>query len=234
MDYIERTVGPTVRGDFPLASPFYTALEKMEGTTIIPQVHTITKGKSYIVDDARLTIDRCTEIVELLIKNRSVGKVNFTQMIYISMCIDTMMRFSRRPEESPFFQGLYKADKKKFLYYEKDTKREPSITCVNCGIYLPRRFMQIDHQRPQVGGEIESMMKVLRLFRLTQRKPKGEKCIQLYAVYKRYIGNFQTIFDHLEGRVYLGIGFEPVTPKTVRLEEADPQSELDKRYSLNE
>lgn len=56
-----------------------------------------------------------------------------------------------------------------------DTKTEISFPCVSCGVVLPFRCMQVDHQRPKAQDNYEALVKALRSFGFTQAGPKGEK-----------------------------------------------------------
>jgi hypothetical protein len=44
-----------------------------------------------------------------------------------------------------------------------------------CGIFLPMSAISIDHQKPQTGGEIESVLRLFRGFGLTKAGPVGFK-----------------------------------------------------------
>lgn len=48
-----------------------------------------------------------------------------------------------------------------------------------CSIALPLQLLQMDHQRPQIGGEIEAITKTLQILGFTAQPPLGEKCVQV-------------------------------------------------------
>jgi hypothetical protein len=50
-----------------------------------------------------------------------------------------------------------------------------SSPCMMCGICLPIHNMHIDHQRPQQGGGLQSILKTMRALGFTIGRPKGQK-----------------------------------------------------------
>lgn len=61
---------------------------------------------------------------------------------------------------------------------------EDGASCSGCLIFMPLRCLSIDHQRPQVGGQIAAVFRVFRALGLTTAGPlghKGQQAIQANA-----------------------------------------------------
>src|SRR5207244_3464463 len=54
-------------------------------------------------------------------------------------------------------------------------KAKDSVYCAICGLLLHLENVQIDHSRPQTGGECEAVLKVLRALGMTAEGPQGHK-----------------------------------------------------------
>lgn len=57
------------------------------------------------------------------------------------------------------------------------TASKSSVPCWKCRVLLPLDCIHIDHSRPQAGGQIEAIAKVLRALGLTQGAPRGAKSV---------------------------------------------------------
>lgn len=122
------------------------------------------------------------------------------------------------------------------------------MLCMVCGIILPVRFMEVDHQRPKSKGQDEAIVKVMRVLRLTIARPHGVKCMQLYdcmnqalrrreghlvwSYLKRYLWkeNAMAKDDPQTPEIF---PFVPVYPKDVRGPPVPNGSTTQMRYTLN-
>jgi len=59
---------------------------------------------------------------------------------------------------------------------------EDSAPCHMCGLVLPLSSIDIDHQRPQAGGESEAVAKVFRAFGLTMQGAVGSKGLAISSM----------------------------------------------------
>jgi hypothetical protein len=78
------------------------------------------------------------------------------------------------------WRGLYQVENRQIIYHNGPRQVE-TVPCEACGLCLPLTHIEVDHQRPQVGGEVLAVAKVLRTLGLTMRPPRGRKGRQLYA-----------------------------------------------------
>ncbi|ORX92932.1 hypothetical protein BCR34DRAFT_608688 [Clohesyomyces aquaticus] len=109
------------------------------------------------------------------------GVLDFSQISKITLFIDTLARAPTtyaRIVDHPIWRELYQTTQRKILYAD-GTHIEDTMPCQYCGIILPPRLLQIDHQRPQNGGQLEAVVKTMRVMGLTVAGPHGEKCTQL-------------------------------------------------------
>lgn len=56
-----------------------------------------------------------------------------------------------------------------------------TVPCFDCGLVLPLRNIEIDHQRPQAGNRHEPVAKVFRALGLTVDGPGGDKGVNVFA-----------------------------------------------------
>lgn len=120
-------------------------------------------------------------------------------------------------KESEFWRSLYDVSPRALAFIEAAgpaTHVRDSAACTECGLLLPLSHLTIDHQRPQAGGELEAILKVLRAFGLTMEGPKGQKG--------------QRVRDHL----LAGGLLTPIQTRPGRA--ASPGVSLDARYTLTE
>ena len=222
--------------DLPFANSFFQELEKIKETTSI-KINTITNGKPVELT-GEIEIFPAFQTVELIVSRDRSYKLNYGNLKAFCACIDTLAyapsMYGTFPDSSKVFKTLYRVEDRAVSYYGGTTKQELCMTCVDCGIFLPRRYMQMDHQRPQVDGQTESVAKVLRVLGLTQAEPKGEKCTQLRSAIRIMMDRFQIPGPGLLVIFTNGEGIQnAVTPKKMRLQ-VNTASTLNQRYSLNE
>ncbi|HEX7239230.1 MAG TPA: hypothetical protein VF263_03110 [Longimicrobiaceae bacterium] len=117
----------------------------------------------------------------------------------------------------PYWQRLYDVAVRPIPYIEAgvaSNKHVESVACMDCGLLLPLTHMTVDHQRPQAGGELEAVLKVLRTLGLTMEGPKGQKG--------------KKVQDHL----FRGAGLTAVQTRPNR--PASAGVSMDARYTLTE
>ncbi|OEZ55478.1 hypothetical protein [Duganella sp. HH105] len=81
-------------------------------------------------------------------------------------------------KSSSTFQAFYGYAKRSVSYLEGGavvSKLVDTFPCRRCGIILPQELMTVDHQKPQAGGQLLAILKVLRAFGFTEGRPKGAK-----------------------------------------------------------
>jgi hypothetical protein len=113
--------------------------------------------------------------VNLALMNLGQLEALITQMLLVAPGVEDYHGMVRHP----LWQRLYQMANRQLRYLDgttaSDHTAESSIPCYRCGILLPTRLITLDHQRPQSGGEVEAVTKVLRAFHLTVAGPKGAK-----------------------------------------------------------
>jgi hypothetical protein len=65
---------------------------------------------------------------------------------------------------------------------------EPSVACYDCGLVLPTRNIQIDHQRPVEGNNTEAVCKVFRSIGLTVGAAAGPKGAHFAGIHRANVG----------------------------------------------
>lgn len=123
------------------------------------------------------------------------------------------------------WRKLYQHGKRKLWYINGTTLQagedEDTFPCMQCGLVLPERLITVDHQRPQSGGEVEAVTKVLRAMGLTKGDPSGAKGKVFQAAFEK---------DRLLGYVLFGIGAKPIPTRIGR--SVVHSSTLKERYTL--
>lgn len=103
---------------------------------------------------------------------------------------------------------------------------EDSAPCHECGLLLPLTSLDVDHDRPQAGGEDEAVAKTFRAFGLTVASATGEKGVQISDMINRQVNG-----------VYLAMlsdkAMKAVGTKRNRGPKAAALTTLDDRYTLN-
>jgi hypothetical protein len=99
----------------------------------------------------------------------------YTQIKFISFAINGYDAV----KANNVWRKLYQWDMRSLVYFE-GTKSifgaaEPTMPCHHCGLLLPVASIEIDHQKPQKGGEEAAIAKVFRVFGLTIAGPEGAK-----------------------------------------------------------
>lgn len=105
-------------------------------------------------------------------------------------CIDSFSRAKSQYQsvvKGMAFQELYDMREHDIVYID-GTRREQSFACPMCGIVLPMRHVNIDHQRPRSNGEVQALIKAMRVLGLTNAGPCGDKCVQLSTVVHGVLG----------------------------------------------
>jgi hypothetical protein len=117
--------------------------------------------------------------------NQVIALVDLGQMQGVVRMIDSLAHAKttyRNALHSDPWRLLYNVRERNVSYIENETpvtKHELTLPCMNCGIVLPIGHISIDHQRPQSGGELEAVLKTLRVCGLTNEGPKGTKGLML-------------------------------------------------------
>jgi hypothetical protein len=63
-----------------------------------------------------------------------------------------------------------------------------TVPCRDCGLVLPFSNIDIDHQRPVAGNDLEPVCKVFRAMGLTQGAPTGRKGLHVNPAYSALVG----------------------------------------------
>lgn len=231
-------------GDLPFAYPLLAELKTTAATgkTVTIPVHTIVAGVPKVVPDYQLVIHFNGTVFHFTKPSqtpRGSATLTFEKIGHLALILDL---FARAPttyttiKDTPAFSALYLSGPHDILYVNGPHSEE-SIACQACGIILPNRYMQMDHQRPQVGGEIESVVKSLRLLGLTAGKPHGSKCTQLSPLVAVIASQKDEAYT---ANAYMSTQWnqlKAVTPKSLRAPStsspAQQQARRD-RYTLNE
>ncbi|KAF7555600.1 hypothetical protein G7Z17_g2054 [Cylindrodendrum hubeiense] len=194
---------------------------------------TISQGRVVYVDQGVLKIDKeKSEITLATITPHLQYTLSLKDAIEYIQKLDAMSRKSTTYadlKDNSTFNVFYPREMKNLLYFNGEIKNEATRTCTNCGVVLPVRLLQMDHQRPKIGGQIEAVVKVMRILQLTLEEPRGPKCRQLHNAFieaKKHPTNpWILIFTHQN--------FLTGTIKPTQLREESPPGNLDDRYTLN-
>lgn len=71
------------------------------------------------------------------------------------------------------------------------TSHEEAAPCVGCNVLMPYRCLTVDHQRPQVGGDLLAVMRVFRALGLTVGGPQGRKGLSALQNHAASVGGVQ-------------------------------------------
>lgn len=146
---------------------------------------TIHQGRVVPIDQGVLNIDKANSRITLASPTIQ-GTLTFEHTIQYLERLDAMSRKSTTYadlKDYDIFNSFYPRQMKKLLYFDDDINEEMTRACTNCGVVLPERLLQMDHQRPKIGGQIEAVAKVMRILQLTIEGPRGPKCTQLYEAF---------------------------------------------------
>lgn len=148
------------------------------------------------------------------------GPFRFSEMLAYARMLDHTSHAATtytNVKASEFWRTLYDVTPRAIAYIEAGGPANHVVdsgACTECGLLLPLTHLTVDHQRPQAGGELEAILKVLRAFGLTMEGPKGQKG--------------QRVRDHLLNGAALG----PVQTRPNR--PAYAGASMDARYTLTE
>ncbi len=175
--------------------------------------------------------------------NKKVGFVNtaawlnWTDLLNISMVIDELS-YARTTydniDRQSAFRKLYQLDIRSLQYINGtalNTQMQDSAPCQNCGLLLPLTHLTIDHVRPQTGGEVEAVAKMLRVLNLTVAGPSGQKNQALQAAVGQALSHPQGVGPGMMV-VQMFTNFAPVPTKPGRGPKTPPGSSAADRYSL--
>jgi hypothetical protein len=107
--------------------------------------------------------------------------IRFDMMVMYAKLVDQTSHAATtyaNVKASEFWRSLYGVASRPIAYIEAGgpvNRGVDSVPCTECGLLLPLTHITIDHQRPQAGGELEAVLKVLRTLGLTMEGPKGQK-----------------------------------------------------------
>jgi hypothetical protein len=141
----------------------------------------------------------------------SSGRFTFDQIYAIALIIDELSYAESTYDNivrQRLFRLLYQVAQRGIQYVDGVTpglKTMDSLPCQNCGLLLPLSHMTIDHVRPQTGGEVEAVAKVLRILGFTMAGPTSPKSQQLQA-------GVQSAMRHQQG---LSIGLHNMSMERV-------------------
>ena len=222
--------------DLSFASPLWDQLSTIKNDTEF-EAYSISKGQKEKVTSASIVIRPGQQEVEL--KGTST-KLSYDQIAVSAMWIDTFAyaksSYCKFPEKTRLFRVLYPVNNTNVLYYHDAVKSEPCMMCVNCGVVLARRYLQMDHQRPQKDGEIEAVIKVMRVLGFATAAPKGPKCTELHTAIGAFANNNRTTVGGDLMKLFMsptkyGVA-NAVVPKANRAASSDTQAAKDQRYTL--
>ena len=94
---------------------------------------------------------------------------------------------------NPAWQGFYHLANRALAYTDHANAAvakpaEASVACYDCGLLLPVRNIQIDHQRPVEGNNTEAVCKVFRSIGLTMGAPVGPKGAHFAGLHRANVG----------------------------------------------
>jgi hypothetical protein len=143
-------------------------------------------------------------------------------------CFRLARTMTSRAKEKAVFRSLYQHGRRKLRYIRGigapvDGEDEDTFPCMQCGLLLPERLIEVDHQRPVEGGTTEAIAKVFRALGLTNAGSSGVKGRILGEVSK-------------SSKLQFGATVSGVVPGAVptRMNQASVHfSSLDNRYTLN-
>ncbi|KAG8530140.1 uncharacterized protein KY384_005623 [Bacidia gigantensis] len=111
------------------------------------------------------------------------GYLTYNEISRLLTCLHSLAKPPTRyatVTEGIAYQQLYPTRQHCPTYASGKYQEEASKPSMVCGIILPIRFLEVDHQRPKSSGKNEAIMKVLRVLGLTLGRPHGAKCMQLH------------------------------------------------------
>jgi hypothetical protein len=154
-------------------------------------VRSITAGNYTKHDDDELTFEKVNGMKVVRLRNRVDGQVTTMtrREVYDILREIQAMAFPLSKHHSDHrlvlqdvqWKRLYQHGQRKLKYIQYnavvDGPEEETFPCKNCGIVLPIKLIQVDHQAPRgvLGGPFEAIAKVFRAFGYTQEGPKGLK-----------------------------------------------------------
>ncbi len=106
------------------------------------------------------------------------------------------------------WRGLYHVGQRVLSYLGGDglplhpAPMTDTVPCADCGLVLPLRNIQIDHQRPFAGNDCEPVCKVFRAMGLTVGGPDGRKGGAVVAAYAAQVGGQQGPANATKGDKY--------------------------------
>lgn len=227
----------------------------LELPCLILPVYTIRNGQSVRVDGEELTFIPDMQALY----HGFLDQPSILRMRRFLQCIDSLSRTRTQYREvvhALSFSELYLCEERDIPYHDGSHRKEKAFTCTICGIVLPMRHMEIDHQRPRSGGDLEALLKTMRAVGLTVAGPHGTKCMQIRELVQRAMddnsdishdqekamADFWQDFDdgiacdsYPEDVPNTRVPFHPVQPKAARRSDATvgQDSTVQDRYTLN-
>jgi hypothetical protein len=181
-----------------------------------PALQTIRAGKPATFDGHRIRIGSGYQIAVLDNFGRVVEQANQDDVLAF---LNTLSNISFPPSQyaqvknNTDWRRIYQVQNRPLQYVAGTSvingSAEESVPCVDCGLLLPMRLLEVDHQRPLSGGETEAVAKVFRALNWTVGIAKGSKAVAWRT------------------------GFFVVHPKATRGQQLPPPHTLEQRYTLN-
>jgi hypothetical protein len=182
----------------------------------VPALQTIRAGRPATFDGHRIQIGSGYQIAVLDNLGRVVEQANQNDVLWF---LNTLSNISYPPSQyaqvknNTEWRRIYQVQNRQLQYVANTSvvngSAEESAPCVDCGMLLPMRLLEVDHQRPLSGGETEAVAKVFRAFQWTVGVAKGNKAVAWRS------------------------GLFVVHPKATRGFQLPPLSTLEQRYTLN-
>ncbi|UKZ96393.1 uncharacterized protein TrAFT101_011184 [Trichoderma asperellum] len=192
---------------------------------------TISRGRVVSIDQGVLTINKAKSEITLATPTVE-GMLPLDIAIGYIQKLDAMSRKSTTYADLKnysTFNTFYPREMKNLLYFNNETKNEVTRTCTNCGVVLPDRLLQMDHQRPKIGGQIEAVAKVMRILQLTVEGPRGPKCTQLYNAFEEADRHSSNAWI----RIFTDQSFLTGAIRPTQMRVTSPPGNMDDRYTLN-
>ena len=168
------------------------------------QAYTINNGQPVPLSGQSFKFFPLSGVLD--IKGRTIDPQLPLRIGMYLLCIDTLCRRPSRYRDvfkSHAFCELYRCGYYNILRANGLQSTE-CLTCNECGYVLPRAHFDIDHQRPQSGGENEALLKMMRVLGLTKAGPHGKKCLQLQAIVRQALAQEQQKLQELRLQVRSG------------------------------
>ncbi|KAF6842768.1 hypothetical protein CMUS01_02761 [Colletotrichum musicola] len=173
----------------PLAEVITRPVDSAPPYFLIP-VYTIRNGHLTRLNNHILGFASGTETVD--INGLPLHQSLVPRMRRFLQCIHSLSRAVTQYGQvvrSLSFPELYYCRGAREIAYSSGRRSEEAFACSACGIVLPLWHMEIDHQRPRKGGELEALAKTMRVLGLTLAGPHGGKCVQLHRLVQEAMNN---------------------------------------------